>query len=168
MKRDMDFIRNLLLDIEANENINGKFTLTERDFGVGEEDLTKVQYHLRLLFDADYLKGIDGSTVLEAERSARDRGTYVGENIKSDIYLPDDEATRKAATDMRTAPMILVERMTFQGHEFLDTVRDDVVWQKTQEQLKKVGNFGIEGVKALAKGFLKQQVKKQTGIELDF
>lgn len=168
MKRDMDFIRNLLLDIEANDNINGKYTLTERDFGVGQADLVKVQYHLRLLFDADYLEGIDGSTILEADRKARERGTLVGVDTTQDKFLPNDEATRRVATEILTTPMIHVERMTWQGHEFLDTVRDDVVWQKTQEQLKKVGNFGIEGIKALAKGFLKQQVKKQTGIDLDF
>jgi hypothetical protein len=58
--------------------------------------------------------------------------------------------------------------MTFDGHEFLDTIRDDEVWEKTQQHLKKVGGLGIEGIKALAKGFITQQVKNQTGIDLDW
>lgn len=168
MKRDMDFIRSLLLDIEANENINGHFTVTDRDFGVPEEDIRKVQYHLRLLFDADYLKGVDGSTVLEVERNARERGTLVGAELMAGVMMSDDVDERTRLTAMNTQPMIMVERITWKGHEFIDTVRDPEVWRKTKENLDKVGNFGIEGVKALAKGFLKKQVEKHTGIELEF
>jgi len=172
MKRDMDLIRNLLLEIEANENINGHFTITDRDFGVPDEDLRKVQYHLRLLFDADYLRGVDGSTVLEVAQNASERGTYLGADARSTIMLATDPDERKAIEAMATQPMIMVERITWQGHEFIETVRDDKIWEKTKETMNTVGNFGIENVKAvasaLAKGFMKKQVEKLTGVELEF
>lgn len=170
MKRDMDFIRSLLLDIEANDKINGKYVITDKDFGVPDEDLAKVQYHLRLLFDADYLRGVDGSTVYEMEKIARDRGTHHGPPLPH-FYVPDDlkdQRDLQAQHEIMSTPMIVVERITWSGHEFIDTVRDDEVWRKTKEHLDKVGNFGIEGVKALAKGFLKKQVENYTGIELEF
>lgn len=167
MQRDMDLIRDLLMDIEDNEHITGHYTLTDRDFGVPSENIRKVQYHLRLLMDANYIKGVDGQTVMDVEMENRQRNTWHGAgNLDVVMDRMRDEASQ--LDNMTTAPMIMISRMTWAGHEFTDTVRDPVVWEKTKESMKGLGNFGIEGVKALAKGFLKQQVQKHTGIEMDF
>lgn len=44
-----------------------------------------------------------------------------------------------------------ITRMTWNGHELLDAIRDETVWGKTKEELKKVGgSAGLEVVKQIA------------------
>lgn len=61
---------------------------------------------------------------------------------------------------------IAVERMTWDGHEFLETVRDNQVWQKTKGYLKSVGGVGIDVLKDVAKAVVKDQIKQYTGLEM--
>lgn len=60
----------------------------------------------------------------------------------------------------------LPDALTDEGHEFLETIRNPEVWRKTKEKANKIGSFGIDLIKDLAKGFLKTEIKKRTGIEL--
>jgi hypothetical protein len=57
-------------------------------------------------------------------------------------------------------------RVTSDGHDFLDSVRDPQIWQKTKEGAKAAGGFTVELLAELARGFVKTQIKKQTGIEI--
>lgn len=57
--------------------------------------------------------------------------------------------------------------ITWDGADFLDTVRDDEIWRKTKEGAKEAGGFTFDLVKALAKGFVKKNIEKHTGVELD-
>ena len=43
-----------------------------------------------------------------------------------------------------------VKGITWQGHEFLDSVRDDGVWSHTMEKLKPLGSASLEIVKSVA------------------
>ena len=46
----------------------------------------------------------------------------------------------------------LIQRITNAGHDYLDSVRDETVWAKTKEHLKKVGGgAALDTVKAVAK-----------------
>jgi hypothetical protein len=48
-------------------------------------------------------------------------------------------------------PQVLPSRMTWEGHDFLDAIRDDGVWKKVQEKLLAVGGQStLEVVKELA------------------
>jgi hypothetical protein len=60
----------------------------------------------------------------------------------------------------------LPDALTDEGHEFLETIRDPEVWRKTKEGTYKIGSFGIDVIKDLAKGFLKTEIKKLTGLEV--
>jgi hypothetical protein len=57
--------------------------------------------------------------------------------------------------------------LTWQGHEFLDHIRDPEIWRETKEGVKKVGGSGIEIIGALAKGLIKKKIEQHTGVELD-
>jgi hypothetical protein len=59
------------------------------------------------------------------------------------------------------------KRLTWEGHEFLDNIRDPDVWRRTKEGAKEVGGFSLELLGALAKGFVKKKIEEHTGIELD-
>ncbi|NJS13804.1 MAG: DUF2513 domain-containing protein [Sphingopyxis sp.] len=57
--------------------------------------------------------------------------------------------------------------ITWAGHDFLDSIRDDEIWRKTKEGAKQAGGFTFDLLKSLSKGFLKKKIEHHTGIELD-
>jgi hypothetical protein len=56
--------------------------------------------------------------------------------------------------------------ITWAGYEFLDSVRDDEVWRKTKKIADDVQGFTIDILQDVAKGFLKTQIKKLSGVEI--
>lgn len=56
--------------------------------------------------------------------------------------------------------------LTPAGHDFADSVRDDKIWKMTKEGALKAGGSTFELLGQLAKGFLKQQLEKHTGVPL--
>ena len=103
MKRDLDLIRRLLLDLEADKS--GRLrTFTNEEHG------PETVYQLALLADAGYVK---------------------------------------------TAPPFkggtTISEMTWEGHDFLDGIRDDTVWKKITKRVKTTsGTATLAVIKALA------------------
>lgn len=60
-----------------------------------------------------------------------------------------------------------VRKITWCGHDFLDSIRDPVIWAKTKDGIKASGGFTFDLLKALAKGFIRKQIEARTGIDLD-
>jgi hypothetical protein len=58
------------------------------------------------------------------------------------------------------------KRLTFQGHEFLDTVRDPEIWRKTKEGASKIGGVGVELLFTIGKAYAKQLLQEKLGIHL--
>lgn len=56
--------------------------------------------------------------------------------------------------------------LTPKGHDFADSVRDDRIWAMTKEGALKAGGLTLDLVLMLAKGFVKQQIEKKTGVQL--
>jgi hypothetical protein len=67
------------------------------------------------------------------------------------------------------APMVGIgfRCLTWAGHNFVDSVRDDVIWHEAKEGAKKAGGFSLELLGALAKGLIKKKIEKHTGVEID-
>jgi len=57
-------------------------------------------------------------------------------------------------------------RLTYSGHEFLDTVRNGEVWELTKAGAEKVGSVSIGLMLELGKAYAKQLLKDRLGIEL--
>ena len=58
-------------------------------------------------------------------------------------------------------------RLTSQGHDFIDAIRDKGIWEKTKAAVAETGGHAtIEILKTLAHGFLKKKVAEHTGIKL--
>lgn len=62
--------------------------------------------------------------------------------------------------------MPIITRLTWQGHDFLDSVRDPEIWAKTKKGALAAGGFTIDLIADLAKGFLKKQIEDRTGVKL--
>jgi len=58
-------------------------------------------------------------------------------------------------------------RLTAQGHDYLDAIRDEGIWEKTKVVVSETGgNATLEIMKALAIGFLKKKISQHTDIDL--
>jgi len=57
--------------------------------------------------------------------------------------------------------------ITWAGCDFLDSVRDDQIWRRTKEGLNQAGGFTLDLAKALAKGLVKKQLERLTGVSVD-
>lgn len=56
--------------------------------------------------------------------------------------------------------------LSWEGHEFLDSVRDDAIWRNTRTAVNAVGGFTFDLVKDMAKAFLKAEFTRRTGLDL--
>lgn len=52
-----------------------------------------------------------------------------------------------------------VYRISWAGHEFLDSVRDPEIWQKTKEGAGKVGSWGVKLLADMATGFIRAKAQ---------
>lgn len=57
-------------------------------------------------------------------------------------------------------------RMTNHGHDYLDAIRSDTVWNKTKVGAARVGGMTIGMMKDLAVAYLKQEAAEKLGIQL--
>ena len=48
--------------------------------------------------------------------------------------------------------LIWINSMTYQGHEFLDTIRDDTNWGKVKATAKKAGVFSMKALAEISQG----------------
>ncbi|HTT46912.1 MAG TPA: DUF2513 domain-containing protein, partial [Pseudolabrys sp.] len=61
---------------------------------------------------------------------------------------------------------IVFTRLTWEGHDFLDAVRDPEIWQKTKQGADAIGSFSFDLVKQLAIGLIKTKIEEHTGVKL--
>ncbi len=59
-----------------------------------------------------------------------------------------------------------VYRLTSQGHDYIDAIRSDTVWDKTKEGASKVGGFSLGMMRDLAIAYVKQEAAEKLGIQL--
>jgi hypothetical protein len=62
--------------------------------------------------------------------------------------------------------VVLVRGLTWKGHDFIDSVRSDDVWSKTQSAAEKFGGGTIDLIIEVAKSIVKDQIKKHTGLDI--
>jgi CheY-like chemotaxis protein len=117
VKRDDDYLRQLLLEFEAQPDC---LVLIVSHMSMSHEE-RKRQYHVQLLCDAGLMAPVKNATF----------------------------------------------RMTMQGHDYLDAIRQDGIWEKTKNAVAETGgSASLEIVKALAMGFLKKKIEQHTGMAL--
>ena len=56
--------------------------------------------------------------------------------------------------------------LSWQGHDFLDSIRDTEIWKQTKEAASKAGGFTVELLAEIAKGLISTKIKKHTGVEI--
>ncbi|MCW0020045.1 DUF2513 domain-containing protein [Rhizobium sp. BT-226] len=119
MKRDMDLVRDLLMQIEEfDQGLGGDVEIEAEN-----HEPQVIAEHLRLLVEARLIEG---------------------DAVPDDQYAFDH---------------IVPTRLTWSGHDFLESVRDAEIWRKTKEGALSAKGFTLDLLQDLAKGFLKNRLK---------
>ena len=120
MKRDLDLIRHILLEIEAHPGAEG---LSSDGFQVEGVPAETVIYNLKLAHQAGLIEGLDLSDF---------------ENFN-----------------------LLNINLTWEGHEFLDKIKNETVWRQAKSKVKETA----EGMSfEILKCALTEIIKKQLSI----
>jgi Hypothetical protein (DUF2513) len=56
--------------------------------------------------------------------------------------------------------------LTWAGHDYIGAVRNPDIWRKTKQGAEAAGGFTTDILRDLAKGFIKTQIKRHTGVDL--
>jgi Hypothetical protein (DUF2513) len=78
------------------------------------------------------------------------------------------KADHSKKTGCASPPMvgIMFRRLTWEGHDFLDAIRDPEIWCKTKSGAEEVGSFTFDLLKELAVGLIKTKIEQHTGVKL--
>jgi hypothetical protein len=131
MKRDMDLIRQFLLDAEEGK--------VDFDFEIGK-----------------LIQGESSEQSLAREEEAQHRRYNFIQALDAGLI----DALKFVDGSFQ------VKKLTWAGHDFLDSVRDEKTWVKTKQGALAAGGWTLDILKDLAKGFIKKQIEEQTGIKL--
>lgn len=74
------------------------------------------------------------------------------------------DGTKKVFLDSGGIPQIRIKSITWDGHEFLDNIRDKNVWEKSKGILSKFSSVSIEIVRNVAAQVISNMVKSQMGL----
>src|SRR5208283_4814196 len=113
VKRDMDLVRELLLKIEDNPQMDGTrefYYAKPEEMGIEGHSREEVAYHLMLLIEEGY---IDGAVTM-------------------------------------AHPMQVIRRLTNSGHDFLGSISDPGIWEKTKERLSGLPSVALPVVAQVA------------------
>ncbi len=117
MKRDMDLVRSILLEVEEKPPSDHGWV----DIKVEGYTPEEIWYHVKILDEAGLIKAHDLSS------------------FRSDEWKP--------------------ERLTWEGHEFLESSRDKNRWEKAKKIMAdKVGGVSYELIKLLLTQLMKDSV----------
>lgn len=121
MKRDMDLIRDLLLQIESNPEMDGTrefYFNTPEEMGISGHSIEEAAYNLGLLISAGF---VDGAITIGN-------------------------------------PMQVVRGLTWEGHEFLDNIKNDDIWGKTKKHFSDFSGVELRIVASFAEAELKKKL----------
>lgn len=114
------------------------------------------------------LLAIEQSEPIDAIKDSAPEGLYEHQiDILRDSGLIegfDRTHTMKTPSGVPVSTFTLPDqpRLTWEGHNFLDSVRDDDIWSKTKERISKVGgSISIDMLKTVATAFLTQSLGLQ-------
>lgn len=58
------------------------------------------------------------------------------------------------------------KRLTWAGHDLVDSIRDEEIWRKTKHGALAAGGWSLELLGDLAKGFIRKKVSELCGVDL--
>lgn len=97
-----------------------------------------------------YLDGFNNSDVLYSCEKLIEAG-YINGKIKTFVDI--------------TIPEIKITSITWEGHKFLDNIRDDTIWKNTKTILSQFKTVSISFISEVAYQVISKLINKQLGLE---
>lgn len=116
-----------------------------------------------LLAIEDHPTLADGSQVLIVDTA--DKLGFQDRSL-AEIHYHLEMLIKKGLVEGEINLLQIVSGLTWDGHDFLDTIRDPDIWRQTKEGAKKAGGFSLELLGDLAKGLIKKKIEEHTGVQL--
>lgn len=117
MKRDMDLIRAILLEVEAAPS-----GFAPSNIEIPGYTQEQIRYHAYLLNEAGLVNGID------------------------------------VTSHGSKGPEMLITKLTWKGYEFLDSARENKIWNQAKGMIYKVGGASLPIWTALLTDIIKKQL----------
>jgi hypothetical protein len=109
--------------------------------------------------EAGHVVGIDWSDAFfEVEGFDRDTAIKHFELLMKAGFI--------AAPSSQGMTQFVLTGLTWEGHEFIDAIRNPEVWKKTKAGMKAVGGFGLDLMVQIAKAEGKRLISEKLGITL--
>lgn len=128
MKLNIDCVRDLLLAIESEVN----FT----------EDLKYLSININSLCESDFLKKYQKQDICYAALKLNEGGF-----VDLKLTYGDNRITS-----------ILIDSLTYEGHQFLESIKPPNVWVKTKNKAAKIGSFAIDIVSQIAIDYILKNI----------
>jgi hypothetical protein len=90
---------------------------------------------------------------------------YPDEQVLYHVELLE-QAALLAGVSVLTGAVCRVQTLTWQGHDFLDTVRDPEVWTRTKDGASRMGGWTFGLLKDIGAAYLKHIAKERLGLDL--
>ncbi|TKA91794.1 DUF2513 domain-containing protein [Guyparkeria sp. SB14A] len=105
------------------------------------------------------VEGLDGTKPLTLEDFEEERQPEISYHVtlleEAGLVLSNSAPSLRTT---RTTPFF-VRRLTWDGHELLDQIRDDSVWRQTRQTImEKGGGMALNVVSSLATHIIKNQI----------
>ena len=115
------------------------------------------QIMLTLEENMEYGKNFQSAQLIEvmkdATLSAEKLAYHIGLLVESDfIRAKDHKYLSGEPTDYQ------IYTITSQGHDFIDTIRQDTTWNKIKEKAYDIGGFSLSLLVDIGKEYLKKQI----------
>jgi DNA-binding transcriptional ArsR family regulator len=91
---------------------------------------------------------------------------YSADQIAYHLSLIREAGFIESPGSQRAGMGVTFRRLSWDGHDYLDAIRDPEIWRKTKGSAEAVGSFTFDLVKDLAKGFIRTKIEEHTGIKL--
>ncbi len=59
---------------------------------------------------------------------------------------------------------VIISAMTYTGHDYLDSVRDEEIWNKTKKIGEESGAWSLDMLGEIAQGLIKSKIEKLTKV----
>jgi hypothetical protein len=102
---------------------------------------------------------------LSYENSIHINGLHLNNYSANDLIYTADKLNEanyikciKSPCLYEDVPVLIVTDITYSGHQFLDTIRDQSIWEDTKAKASKIASISIPILQELATSFLKAKL----------
>jgi len=100
----------------------------------------------------------NGSSLRDASAAALAITDRADAEVTYNLMLLIEAGSVAGNAERASSGKVVISRLTWEGHEFLDDIRDPEIWHKTKERGKAVAGVGVNFIWEIAKAEIKAKL----------